>query len=96
MKTFAIHSPNDADILIRMHDDLMKAGFKDDAEWNDRCNPRYFKWSYNDGEYHMVVNFEGWNEISYHSARPYADEHRDLTPDNYDSILSEIIEANKP
>lgn len=94
MKTFAIHSPNDAAILIRLHDDLVKAGFESPLQWNMGFYPVENK----ENSWNKVENYtlliDDKNQIRYHNHRcDYKHEHRDLTPSNYEAILSEIIES---
>jgi hypothetical protein len=39
MKSYSILSPNDGQLLIRMHDELVKGGMKSDEWWNEDHNP---------------------------------------------------------
>lgn len=86
MKTFAIHSPNDAAILIRLHDDLVKAGFTRDYAWNED----FLQFNKRAGQ---IGIYEDESFDFYVSRVANAEHHRDLTPSNYDAILSEIIES---
>lgn len=107
MNTFAIHSPNDADLLIRLHDDLVKAGFESETEWNRQFYPKNDPVVDDYGadpkyDTRLVRNFTlvayDTNVLNYHchDCDNGCEEHRDLTKSNYTSILEEIIQANKP
>lgn len=89
MKTFAVHSPNDAALLIRLHDDLVKSLlFSSDRQWNRYHNPlsetpRTCLYVPYDSDLIYIVG----------CVAPSNAAGRDLTPSNYDAILSEIIES---
>lgn len=99
MTDYAIHSPNDGELLIRLHDELVRHGYKIN-EWNKTVSPSkerdFFKQSAkNEGrlvwfytlavydDYTMYYNNHG-------STEEYA--HRNLTPENFNSVLNEVLQ----
>lgn len=99
MTDYAIHSPNDGELLIKFHDELVKNGIKT-HEWNKAVSPsnerEFFKqlakshgrsvWFYTLAVYshgRMYYNNHG-------STEEYA--HRNLTPENFNSVLNEVLQ----
>ena len=83
MKDFAIHSPNDGKLLIRLHDELVRHGFESDTAWNFGFNP-------NTGCKNLIVGID--ESLCYFSHdRFYAEINHNLTPENFEAVLNEIL-----
>lgn len=95
-KSIAVLSPNDAEILIRLHDDLLPYGFIDDKKWNDKCSPldnTYLEYAKEEGRsfWNYTLFVSGICGLSYHPHDCIADIHINLTPANYNETLETIL-----
>lgn len=86
MTDYAIHSPNNGELLIKFHDELVKHGFTSDEKWNHFFNPK--KECFTLTVYKFIKN-----PISYHNHQCVdLETHRDLTPENFNSVLNEVLQ----
>lgn len=100
MKSYSILSPNDGQLLIRMHDELVKAGMKSDEKWNEYNNPnKGNKYAKVYGRLvFMYCLYTGNGEgIGYYNHDCYWGGKNDpklihLTPENFDEVLKKVIE----
>ena len=99
MKSYSILSPNDGQLLIRFHDECVKAGMKSDEYWNQRHNPnedldiaerhgRLVTWYclriYQD----RVLCYQSFDCASDYATDP---ELIHLTPENFDEVLKKVL-----
>ena len=85
-KTFAIHCPNNTDILFRIHNDLVLKGFEEDDREHDYLAMIKSRCSAIEVYADKVLRFR----LRIYSEFPR--EHRELTEENYNAILQEILE----
>ncbi len=96
-KSIAILSPNDAEILIRLHDDLVKRGLKENyKKWNDIHSPlnnTHSEWAKAKGRsvWYFSLEICRDGEIVYANNNSTADININLTPDNYAQTLETIL-----
>jgi hypothetical protein len=99
MKSYSILSPNDGQLLIRMHDELVKGGMKSDEWWNKDHNPNTKNELAND--YGRLVyryclytgHFAGMCYYNHdcESNEPDDPELIHLTPENFDEVLKKVL-----
>lgn len=86
-KSYSISGPSD--LLIKLRDDLVRAGLKDDKTWNEECSLPYV--------YLIVSEFENDGQLLtfFNGGELFGeyDHHRKISSVNYASLLSEIIAA---
>jgi hypothetical protein len=100
MKSYSILSPNRADLLIRMHDELVKGGMKSDVEWNMRCNPNtdiQLAKKHRRLVYNYCLHTGSPSGLGYYNndclfITSYRVELIHLTPENFDEVLKKVIE----
>ena len=85
MTDYAIHSPNDGELLIKFHDELVKKGFFTDAEWNKDNNP-------NTGWFTLCIPHDIDTSIFYSMSGDAYKIHHTLTPKNFNSVLNEVLQ----
>lgn len=104
MKSYSILSPNDGQLLIRFHDECVKAGMKSCEWWNKISNPSInneYAASENRTVFYYCLLIGEKDGIAYHSRRRYHNcldtvrpdpELINLTPENFDEVLKKVIE----
>jgi hypothetical protein len=97
MKSYSILSPNDGQLLIRMHDELVKGGMKSDVEWNEVFNPCLRNELIKGRSVMYYCLWTGSNSgICYHSHDCVNGNENDpelihLTPENFDEVLKKVL-----
>lgn len=100
MTDYAIHSPNNGELLIKFHDELVKKGFKT-PKWNIENNPLRLN-TYAEGRkvFFYTLYIDAEKAMEYHSFDGEIKNepeiplpiHRDLTPENFNSVLNEVLQ----
>lgn len=92
-----IYSPNDFDLLLKMRDDLVKAGMKDDREWNDM--QIFMERKYGIGENISFCDRNVWSAWLNIDKKKMGLFNHDcnlpstaLTPEKYSSILAQVLQ----
>lgn len=98
--TYAVHSPNNAEILARFMEDLEKAGYNKDKDgWNQDRHPlgkseaEFKDFAQEKGRsvwYYTIFVVRGTADYNNHDCDS-CDKHFDLTEENYNEVLSEIL-----
>ena len=102
MTDYAIHSPNDPEPLIRLHDELVKHGFIT-TKWNENQNPnklnKYAKMYFRKVFFYTlcidqqkVMEYHSFNGEIFEDPEVPIPVHRDLTPENFNSVLNEVLQ----
>lgn len=100
MTDYAIHSPNDGELLIRLHDELVRHGMKSFSMWNKEHNP-----SEESKENKEAAKEEG-REVWHYTLAVYADKYifyhnheceslknqRTITKRNFQTVLNEVLQ----
>lgn len=100
MKSYSILSPNDGQLLIRMHDELVKGGMKSRETWNLKRNPTYLNHRAeikNRSVFYYCLYVGADKIMEYHNFDARLNEPDDpelihLTPENFDEVLKKVIE----
>jgi hypothetical protein len=99
-ESYSILSPNDGQLLIRFHDECVKAGMKSDKFWNADNNPNLLnKYAASEGRkvYYYCLYTGLKSGLRYHNhdcscAVSDDPEPINLTPENFDEVLKKVIE----
>ena len=95
MKDFAIHSPNDGELLIRLHDELVRNGFVSRYDWNKENNPELEnELAYNEGRlvfYYTLSIYTDKLILYFNHDCSIQNIHHNLTPENFKTVLNEIL-----
>ena len=94
MTDYAIHSPNDGELLIRFHDELVKHGFVSD-EGNIYENPNEMNYrakKKNRDVWYYTLRIYDDMDILYLNHGSANCIHQDLTPENFNSVLNEVLQ----
>lgn len=98
MTGYAIHSPNNGELLIKFHDELVKHGFRsiysDEFHPNLECEMRK-RWAQKEGRkvwfYTLSVHVDKDMFFNnHHCTGDYI--HRRLTKRNFNSVLNEVLQ----
>ena len=96
MTDYAMHSPNDGELLIRLHDELVRHGMKSDKDWNRHHNPleELHLAEMNMRDVYFYTIYLGRDKaISYHNHKcATCGTHHDLTPENFQTVLNEVLQ----
>ena len=86
MTDYAIHSPNNGELLIKFHDELVKKGIETDSKWNEQFNPRI-------GQNYLFIPKSGEGICFFEIELTDPDETvRTLTPENFNTVLNEVLQ----
>ena len=96
MTDYAIHSPNNGELLIKFHDELVKHGLNSHEKWNKNSNPNFLnEFTKEDGRsvFFYTIYISQSKNIFYISRRGIEiNIHYDLTPENFNSVLNEVLQ----